>query len=171
MINIMKDRFSSLTPREQALLGILAVLLMSAIFWFWIFVPLDHWNQRAKQDYKSAALNAQQIRQAMIVAKSMSRTDQDQKPSSGLDPVSVSDIRTIVSQTTQAAGLSLSRIQPEQEKGLNVWLDDVDGRDLMAWLITLYNQHGISTAKVSLQRGKENTVRAQLLLVSTGSEL
>jgi len=50
----------------------------------------------------------------------------------------------------RAAGLSISRIQPEGEDGVRVWIDRAPSTQVFAFLIAARRDHGLSASSVSL---------------------
>jgi general secretion pathway protein M len=73
---------------------------------------------------------------------------------------------TAVDQATKRPelGKEASRIQPEGDKEVKIWLDDVPFDALITWLQILQQQYGISVGSAEIEKKAEGVVSARLSL-------
>lgn len=152
--------FLARTPREQALLAGLAVLLVLTVLWFGVLAPALNWRSEAVRRYANAAEGYETILVQAAQYRALSEgavNVADQEP-----------LRTLADRTARERGLSISRVQPLEDGRLGVWLEQADADAMMGWLNTLSLEHGVSAVRVSVDRESDARVRAQLTLSRAG---
>ena len=163
----VKDFWQGLSPREQVLIAVMLMLFSLVLVWLLVVRPLADSRSTALATYEAAARDAREVEAAVALSQTLGTVSEQDRPAPAANEAA---IRSIVSQTTKVRGLTLSRLQPDTTTGgLTVWFDTADPKQILDWVRTLYEDHGISASRLSLQRTDENAVRAQMLLVPAGS--
>lgn len=157
----MKAWFESLEQRERMFLSAGAAIVVVALFYALIWLPLDR-----NHDNLSASVADWQ------------RSLEQLGPLKGLQPATGTNNRVagaqktpvvIVDQTLRARGLyrSLQRSQPTTGNGIRVEFENAAFDDLVLWLGDLSNQYGMDVASGSVSvpnRGDKGRVNATLVL-------
>ncbi len=130
-------------PRERLLVQIAAALSAVIILYQGIWSPSNTFKSKAF-DRHSAALSEQaEIRQGL-------RRLESAAPGTISQPSG--PVQSIVVDTSDVFGLSISRIQPDENGNLTLWLEQVDPRSFFAWLTDMENNHGVIVEKASVRR-------------------
>ncbi|MGI9222236.1 MAG: type II secretion system protein GspM [Woeseiaceae bacterium] len=148
----MKDWFTGLEQREQIFVGGGAVVVVIAIIYSMIWVPLDTGQKELAQD-------------VAVWERSLAEL----KPLKGMQPVSSNGSPTvsagsnqtpvvIVDQTLRARGLdrALKRSQPTTSDGIRVEFDNVAFDDLVLWLGDLSTQYGMQVSSGSMSTSSQS---------------
>jgi len=157
----MKQWWSDRSPRERTMLaGVAGVMIVLMLFQFGLR-PLLSYRQSAAASYESAAILLSEVEaaaQEIVALQSVVAT--------GSGGVS----RVTISTTAAQFSLPITRLQPHENAGLDVWLDNVAPVALFKWLDAMYHQHGISVVRASVQKNADGaTVNAQFTF-SAGAE-
>jgi len=155
----LKNWWAERDAREQLLLQIMLVAVTLFLAYMLVVRPI-----LSKRDDLTRELDAAQI-EADLVAAAIRETGSVSKTQSDIERVSNSDFRLVISRSAQQMGVSLTRLQPDQSGGLNIWADETTSTLLYTWLASLQDKHGIYVARASLQNSSGNgSIRAQILL-------
>lgn len=128
MLNKLKTWFANLTQREQRLVSGGAISFTVLVFYYLIWSPLNtalHTQQRALSEQQELLLWVQE--QASRAAQL--RQSNQQVSFTG-------SLTQLVNQTTRSSGISVSRMQPQNDY-LQVTIDSVPFNALLTWLNTL----------------------------------
>lgn len=155
-MQFVKPWWESRSVREQVLLA--GLCFLAALFLLYQFgaKPLSDYRAAAAVSYEAAAtyLNDVETDAAKIIAfQNLAKND------GGRD---VQSIRATVSEMAQDLGLTITRLQPVADEGLDVWLDSTDSAAFFSWTIQLHEKHGIGVTRANVQRNDDSTVRAQV---------
>lgn len=154
----MKKLWLERSERERTML--LAALTLAGLvgFYQFIHIPLSDYKAAAEWRYTMAQSLYREVRAGAADARAVKEAGRAQ-------PKQDITIRSAVSATARDAGLQITRMQPMEDEGLNLWIDEADAKLLHRWLLGLQENYGISVGKASI-RGNEGkgTVRAQLML-------
>lgn len=147
----MKDWFIALEQREQIFVAGGATVVLIAIFYSFVWLPLD-----TGQRTLSAEVNKWE------------RSLADLKPLKGLPTTASGNARVvsdtaqqtpvvIVDQTLRARGLdrALKRSQPTTSNGIRVEFDNVAFDDLVLWLGDLSSQHAMQVSSGSMSTSSQ----------------
>jgi len=150
----MKQWWDDRQPRERTLILCLgAVLAVFALYQFGL-KPLLSYRTAAIATYEDAAALLSEVEAA-------SREIQALRSTSVLKSDAIP--RTVIGATASELGLPITRLQPHENGGLDVWLDDVPSTALFKWVAVLYERHGIAVVRASIQKNDDGaTVRAQI---------
>ena len=131
--------FSRLSLRERVLLAAALPLALVLMLYQFAWVPL--------QDARAARL--EEIAAYRMVSAAAARRAADPTPVAA--PAPADPIATRVTQSAEAAGLQLRRLEPEGA-GLRVTLDDVSFDALMLWLAEMQTTFAVRIAALEVDR-------------------
>lgn len=162
----MKRFWLERTERERIMLMIMGAALGLFALYQLVYAPLAAYNERAERNYAAARVLYDEIeagaREAAMLRASAAASGRDAPRQTG-------SVRAAVSATAQEAGLQITRMQPIEERALNLWIDEAEVTALYRWIITLREDYGITVDKASIRTNEgTGTVRAQLLLGGSG---
>lgn len=157
----MKQWWLDRSARERAMLiGVAGITIVLMLFQF-ALRPLLSFRQSAAANYESAALILSEVESA---AQEIAALQSVVATGSGGVP------RVTISTTAAQLSLTITRLQPHEGAGLDVWLDNLAPVAVFKWIDILYHQHGISVVRASVQKNADGaTVNAQFTF-STGGD-
>lgn len=144
----LRQRWLLLPPREQVALAVAGATAALLFLVFGLWRPSHEAAQKAEARYAAARVLLELQRQAGPVGA----------PGTGGGSV----LRT-VSDAAASRQLLLSRMEPEGEARVRVWLDKADFNAVAAWLAALAGQ-GIRVDEGQVERLPEGGVSARLVL-------
>ena len=149
------------TLREQALLAAMTLVLVLVAGWYLALSPMLDFHASARTNYADAMGRYRTLEAGIAdyrarIAGAETR-GADDRP-----------LRTIAGATALARDIQITRILPDEDGRLNVWIDQAPTRELMAWLMQLESRHGVGVARISLDRESDDFVAAQIVLVRAG---
>jgi general secretion pathway protein M len=155
----MKQQFFSwwagLQPREQQLVSGAAVVVLVGMFYWLLWQPLHQANAAQQQKVQSAQRQLSQLQQLMPQLKAAASTTAR----------SGGSLAQIISTSARSAGVSVSRMQPQNEQ-LTLVLDDISFNQLLGWLHTLQYQHGVQLINLDVALAdKPGIVRVRRMVV------
>lgn len=137
-------------PREKLLLSIMATILSAVIFWQFILSPV----LSAKSEANSALLRAE--RDYMTVSKAIPSLS-----SSGATSTQRFNQAILIEAASQR-GLNVSRVQPDGNKSLSVWIDTQDTTAFYTMLNDVITKNGAILSRATLSTSANQTLSAQL---------
>lgn len=148
----MKDWFTGLEQREQIFVGGGAVVVVIAIIYSMIWVPLDTGQKELAQDVAVWERSLAELKPL----KGLQPANSNGAPiaSAGRNQTPV----VIVDQTLRARGLdrALKRSQPTTSDGIRVEFDNVAFDDLVLWLGDLSTQYGMQVSSGSMSTSSQS---------------
>jgi general secretion pathway protein M len=158
----LRARYEALQPREQMIVaaGLLvgAVALIYLVLWEPFALARDH-QARALQTARSYA-----SRLELAAAKAAGSR------AAGM-PLAVDSSTSLLSLVDTATkdgtiGKTPSRIQPDGDKQVRVWFDDVQFDSLTRWMYQAQQRYGVHIEEMAIERrGTAGLVNARLTLV------
>ncbi len=136
--------------REQIMLAVMGLIVVSVLGWFAVLVPLGK------------AVEASETRVAKA-ADRFARLDRAAR-TSGLPPAGAQPLNAVVDTTAQAAGLTISRRREEADGRLTVWLTGAQPALMMTWLTALARAQGIAVTEMTASRADGGLLEAQITL-------
>ena len=147
----MIDWFNSREPRERILLMVLAVLL--AIFTLWFVV-----TRESGPDGRANLEAAQMDREIWLRAAP--------RLASGTATGGRSEFtRGALVDASRKRGVALSRVQPQGEGGLGVWIDDAPTSALYGLINDLVSTHAVKVETAVITTAPNGGVNAQITLI------
>ncbi len=155
MIELWNDR----SPRERALLIILAALCVVFILYNLVLTPMDDWRT-------SAARNATQAENVYdLVFEAASQKIVSPIATKQTEP---SAFRTVLITTARDAGITLNYVNARSDDEVEASAENISSSVLFSWLQVLYSDHGIAVASADIARDTagQNMVRTQIVFRS-----
>jgi general secretion pathway protein M len=157
----LQEWFRSLAPRERLLVSVGGIVVAITILYLGIWEPLSKAHSKREQDLAASQGLAQRLEAiAVVVQKSQS--------SGGAVINTGASLLSTVDQVSKAGtlGKPLTRIQPEGDHEVKVWIDGVSFEALVRWISELEGRYGISVQTADLDRDTlPGQVNARLSLV------
>ncbi|MDP3859623.1 MAG: type II secretion system protein M [Stagnimonas sp.] len=158
----LQARYQELQPRERLIVGVGAVVVAITLAYLLLWEPFARAAQRqtvALADERAFAERLEAI--ASVVQRARS---------SGLAPTQGGgqSLLTLVDQASRLPelGKAPARIQPDGDKEVKIWLEDVPFDQLARWIGVLQSRYGISVSGAEIERrASDGLVNARLSLV------
>jgi general secretion pathway protein M len=155
----MKQQFinwwTGLQQREQRLVAGAAVVCVIAVFYWMLWQPLHQANAAVQQKVQAAQ---QQLSELQLLLPQLQAAGSTTTRSGGSLP-------QIISNSARSAGISVSRMQPQNEQ-LTLVLEDVSFTQLLGWLHSLQYQHGVNLINLDVAiADKPGIVRVRRMVV------
>lgn len=145
--------WASRTPRERALLGVLAALILAIGFWYGLVAPLRR-AETAAQDRHDRAV-------ARLLAVSASTQEVAALQTRATGP-SGGVLAGAVTQTALANGVVLSQQTLSPSGDLVVTVATADPAAAFRWIASLQRDHGVEIQALALNRNPDRTLRLQV---------
>lgn len=148
----MMDRFDALSLREKIMVLIMMVLVVIFIIWQFILAPLGQYYHQAQRDQVKSQKDRVFVEQNISALGASA-------PVSGREAFS----RTALVSASRAVGIErLSRIQPQPNGDLKVWMDNVSGPQLFKFLENVEQTYATSVTGAQVTRQDGAVVSAQI---------
>lgn len=158
-IERLRSALFELAPRERVMVTTGAVVVAVTLLYLLIWEPMATAHRQRAEGLQSARMLSVRIEQAaaQITAGDAGRSiDRNQSLVSAVDQTSRSPI----------LGKTPSRLQPEGDREVKIWFEDVPFANLLRWLQDLETRYGITTSSAEIERGTApGLVSARLTLV------
>jgi general secretion pathway protein M len=161
MITKLKQWFFGLAPRERALVAAAAATVVVALLFLLVWEPLHDGVKRLRTEVA--------VTQALVAELAQARS----LVLSGRGGIGViqgqgRSLLAIVDQTGKENGLggAITRMQPEGDNTVRIWLEQADFVAVLRWLALLENSYGVAVVEAAIDReAQPGLVRARLGLV------
>lgn len=155
---MMKQWWQQLQQREQRLVIAMAVFISIFILHQGIWQPLN--NNIEKADKKLERTNE-------LLAFVKENTAKVKR--SGVQrPIATGSLSSVVNRAASQYQITLDRIQPQGDS-VQVWIDDVAFNQLLSWLSSLSNDHGLNVSNIDISKSDINgAVKIRRLQISRG---
>lgn len=157
----MRNWFEGLTQREQ--LSLLLVLLAVALYLVYVLLlsPLGQAREQLALQNKGVAESLQRV--DVMVSQLMALRD------SGASGRQQRNLTTLINRSTAAAGLQVSRLQPNSRGEVQVRMEAAVFDDLMGWLYQVEHRESLLVREVSITKaGAVGRVNATIRLAQAG---
>lgn len=148
--------FSERTQREQVLIVGMLILVAALALWQLGIKPVVNNKARAEQSLSSAKRDIAIVRnglpklgQARALAQDSNQTPFD---------------RPALIETSRAAEIAISRVQPGADNSLQVWFEDAPVLSVYSFMSNLSAQYEVSFERVQITRRDNGLVSAQFTL-------
>jgi general secretion pathway protein M len=159
----VKEWFTSLAPRERAMVSIAAVVVALALVYAVAWGPLASSVARLQQSVEEQQALKQWMQQSAAEVNQLRGvvgTAADHR-----------SLLAVVDQTSKQSqlGPAVKRIEPDGQELVRVTLEQASFDDIMTWLGTLQRGFGVSVADVSIDRQADSgRVNARITLKRSG---
>lgn len=155
----LRARYQALPPRDRRAVIAIAALLIPALLYLLLVLPLQRAHGRAATALADAEQDMQTVQDLL---------PQVQARRQGGGRLSQPLAQTLTD-TAAAAGLTISRLQPKTDHETQLWLDDVSVDDTLRWLHQLESQYGVEAESVNLVPSRQSgRARVTLKLRAAG---
>lgn len=159
LIERLRAALADLAPRERAMVLSGAAVVGVTLLYLLIWEPLASAHRTRAEALRTERLLAVRIEQAAAQARvSASGRAADRSIS----------LLAAVDQTSRSPtlGKAPARVQPEGDREVKVWLEDVPFSNLLRWLQDLQTRYGITASSAEIERGSApGVVSARVSLV------
>ncbi len=159
----MKERWQQLTPREKQLLIIMSVVVLITLFYFAFWKPMKTGIEKGQLRFKAQTYALMKIRRQAAEVRHLRSAGAGKQ--------------TLIDDSSSLLGLiersakqkyingNLQKVQPEGQREVRVWMENVPFDQLISWLDLLGNQYALQISEISLERGNTpGIVSARILL-------
>lgn len=155
------DRYQALEPRERRILAWGAVFVAATLLYLAVWQPLMALHTRSQERLDQARATAERLELLAAQAASM-RSGRQPAPVIGSDQ----SLLSVVDQAgkNSSLGKPLSRIQPDGEDTVRVWLEDVPFDALLRWIEELKTRYAIAVTAAEIEGESPGVVDARLSL-------
>lgn len=143
------QRWAQLQAREQLVLAVGAAFALILLLVYGLWLPSHHVAQKAQQRFEANRVLLQELQSQTGVAAG--------------GAAAPGSLLRLASDAANAGNLALSRIEPEGDGGVRVWLEKADFNVVAAWLATLSAQ-GIQLREAQVEKQSGGGVSARLAL-------
>ncbi|MEL6364775.1 MAG: type II secretion system protein GspM [Pseudomonadota bacterium] len=150
----MSEFWTGLSVRERWLIGVGGALAILVGGWLGVVRPLADAREDAINTWRRTGDDLTIVEDAAARARAAAL---DPGARAARQP-SRAGLRAAATGAARAAGLGISRLQPEDETAVRVWVDDAPAENVYAWLVAAERDHGLSVreASISSRRGDGN---------------
>lgn len=160
----MKAYWTKLSGREQALIALAGAILIVLGLQLLVFRPLVDYRRQGEVAVRSAADLLAEVRSGAAEARALKAVAE--RRDAGADNGSV---RQLASAGARRHGIRIARLRPSDDGGLTIWIDAVRPTTLQAWLVDLFDQHGILVSRASMSKEDDGRLVSAQILVSRGA--
>ncbi|VAX11510.1 hypothetical protein MNBD_GAMMA25-1011 [hydrothermal vent metagenome] len=165
MKNNLQERWQQLALREKQLLVIMSVVIVITLFYFSLWKPLKTGIEDGELRVKA------QTRSLMEIRKQAAEVRQLRTSGIGVNN-SVKDSTSLLGLIERSAKQKnikdgLQKVQPEGQKEVRVWMENVSFDQLISWLELLTSRHGIQINNISLERSNAPGIVSGRILLQT----
>jgi general secretion pathway protein M len=160
-LEMLKAWWNGHQPRERLILGAGGMMLVIALFFLAVWEPLHQARQRGE-------LALEQSRKMATRLEAIASEVERARGAGGAAAANRSlSLLAAVDKASKLPdlGKAPSRIQPEGEKEVKVWFDEVPFDALMQWMQVLQTQYGLNVSAAEIERKNEGLVSVRLSLV------
>jgi general secretion pathway protein M len=161
MIEKLKERFLALELRERLLVSAAVATVMLALLFVLVWEPLHDSVKRMRGDLSEMQTLVAELSRARSLVLS-GRGGVGSLQGQGRSLLAIAD------QTGKENGLAnaITRMQPEGETTVRIWLEQADFVMLMRWLNLLETTYGVTVIEAAIDReAQPGLVRARLGLI------
>jgi general secretion pathway protein M len=155
----LRTAFGQLSPRERIMVGAGAAAVLLTLIYVAAWQPL----------VKAHAQRALALERARSIAIRIEQAGAQQRAQGGTRAIDRStSLLAAVDQTSRSPTLGKppSRVQPEGDREVKVWIDNVAFANLLRWLQELETRYGIRADSAEIERGNApGVVNARISLV------
>lgn len=159
-LDTLQHWYHSLQQRERVMVLATAVVVVITIFYIAIWEPLHKGLDSAEQEYQSNLSNLQWMQQAAAEVRALKPSSSRVRNTASNQPVTL-----IVEQAANNSAIknNISKLESASNDGARVVLNAASFDQMLVWLNTLEQSHGIPVASANIERSdKPGTVNARL---------
>lgn len=157
----LKRWWLALTERERRLIAAGAAVTVFLVGWQGLVAPISEYRASAEAEWRTALSQADEARRLARRIRSLTAVTNERD--------SAIDVRTAAAAAARDNNVSIARLQPMADGGLEVWIEDAEASDVIRWISLLRERHAIGVARASIaRRDSDAGIRAQVVLSPPG---
>ena len=157
--NIISSWYLSHTTRDQAIIKFVAILVLLTFFWAIILQPLLNWHAQQKS---SARLMYSLL---TTIKNNTNKLVQSKNDFNGASTTNTAII-PIITRTANLNKIQLSRLQPDSEDAVVVYLEDQRFSSVLRWILQLRENNTIRINSANIESEEvDGLITAQLSFV------
>ena len=145
----MLNRLQQLSLRDQALLALLAVVVVFYLLYQLAWRPLAADNTRLQTQNEAAARTLENVAQLAAQYRQLQQSGAQAGQSQG-------SLTALLDQSVAANQLQMSRFQPGSAGDVQVRLDNAPFDQVLRWLHQLEMQHGVAVKELAVSPGGDS---------------
>jgi len=149
--------WKNLSRREQALLGVLALLLGLCVAWYGAWRPVVSFHLDAKARYEQAARENRVVQGLIQRVKAAPMAQEKPRP-----------LADIIRQSLDAAGITAARLEADPQGGLRVAIGASASTQILPWIAGLQTGHGVTPRHLVLVREGQGMLGLDATFVPAG---
>jgi general secretion pathway protein M len=143
----LREWFAALAPRERLLVSICAVFVGATLVYAGGWLPLKRAHENRAQALAESRALAQRLESAAVDAQRL-RGNGGARANRNLSLLAVVDQAT----KNGTLGRAPSRLQPEGDTEVRVWVEDVSFEALVRWLADLEARQGVTVLSADIEK-------------------
>ncbi len=152
----MIDWWNNLSQRERIMVGLGAVLIVAAIFWYGVWRPAVYLHRVAASRHAMILKEKQTV---LSLVAQIRRLGPARKVQAAPKPLA-----EVVRDSLGAAGITPGRIEPDPQGGVRVAASAIPSTLLFPWIAQLQTEHGISLRNLVVVKEGEGTLNLDATL-------
>ena len=153
----MLEFWNARERRERLLLLIALGLTIALAVYQFAWRPAFEYKERASRAYNTARADLDYVRDVV------SGMGKPQASTANAAP-----LQSVVVDVAAIYGLTISRIEPAADNGLNLWFEAERPESLYAWLSDLSDNHNVAVGKASMRLVQDGGAVSANLYVNRG---
>lgn len=145
----MLARLQQLSLRDQALLALLAAVVVLYLIYQLAWRPLAAANAQLRQQNETAARTLENVAQLAAQYRQLQQSGARGGQSQG-------SLTALIDQTVAVNQLQMSRFQPGSSGDVQVRLDNAPFDQVLRWLHQLEAQHGVAVKELAVAPGSDS---------------
>ncbi|REL28459.1 type II secretion system protein M [Thalassotalea euphylliae] len=155
----MKQWWQQLQTREQRLVLAMAAVVLVFILFQGVWQPIHQGVDKAEQKLTRTQELYQFVQTNTAKVNGLAGTNRSISPGGSLS--------SLVNRVAGQYQISIARIQPQGDNGVQVWIDEIPFEQLLRLLNTLTEQHGLMVSNIDITTGNSpGTVKIRRLTLS-----
>ncbi len=162
MSNQIKTYWTSLEPRERAILGFGVAFVFIAVFYTFVWKPWQNSLDKMEVSVREMRSNSVWVEQRAADMKGGAASHSN-RPKRGADQ----SLTSVVEQTANQARVksAIQQIVPNRETGeVQVVLEGVDFNQWVRWVDNLYQNYGVDINQINAEKDDEKPNIAEIRL-------
>ncbi|MFA7261707.1 MAG: type II secretion system protein GspM [Caulobacter sp.] len=140
--------------RERWMLAGLGLVLALLLIWYGMLTPL-RWAAGEAADRRARAVAGLAMTQDMV------------RESAGRRPGPARSLAEVVDLTAAATGVEINRRRQDADGRLTIWIDAVDPKTLMQWIVILRRAHGVAVTALTATKADAANLEVEIAFVGT----
>ncbi len=161
MLERLLEIWRARAPRERMLLAVLGAILLAMGYSLLVLIPAHSAARAAKARFAAAAVSLREVEAGLAQLSGVAPAPK-RAPSGSL--------RSELVRSAEAIGLKVTRLQPDSDGAIAIWLEPAAPAAVFGWIGLLSREEGISVRRLTLSKGEAGQVQAQIAFSPPGGK-